>query len=188
METTSFKRLRRPLNAAFIPISSSSTIFSGRASAFRGAYLEPKRNCFTQTVSNQNNRYILSRNYLQSNVIPPSLTYNKPDDADNDKHEENMNVYKKNSNKKRRCNDELLPFDVSISSPPPEYLGRFMLDPTTHNGDIVEYDGRQFVVKRVRMRYRYQQGAFRMVGKTLEVNSLARKALESYLERTYNDS
>lgn len=98
-----------------------------------------------------------------------------------------MTVYKRNG-RRRQYNGDGLPFDVSVTSPPPQYLGRFQLDPRTHNGDIVEHDGRQFVVNTVRMRYKYSQGRYRMVGKAIEVKSLARKSIETFLERALRDS
>lgn len=96
-----------------------------------------------------------------------------------------MSVYRQNG-RKRPIGE--LPFDVSVVSPPPRYLGRFQLDPQTHCGDIVEHDGHHFEVKVVRMRYRFQQGGFRVVSKAIEVKSLARKAIELYLEHTLKQS
>lgn len=83
---------------------------------------------------------------------------------------------------------QYVPFDVSVVSPPPRYLGRVELDPHTHCGDIVEYEGHHFEVKVVRLRYRLLRGRYRVVGKSIEVKSLARKAIEVYLERKYHDS
>lgn len=97
-------------------------------------------------------------------------------------------MYKKRGQRREASQGDLLPFDVSIGTPPPEYLGRFKLDPRTHCGDIVEHAGRHFVVKSVRMRYKYLQGQYKMIGKAIEVKSLARKAIESYLEKAYQDS
>lgn len=97
-----------------------------------------------------------------------------------------MTVHRKGG--KKSYNGDLLPFDVSTVTPPPKYLGRFRLDPHTHCGDIVEYDGIHFLVKRVRMLYKYTGGKHRMVRKKIEVKSLARKALESYLEKALEES
>lgn len=110
----------------------------------------------------------------------------EPSDENSEALSEEMAVFRKG--KRRPQNGELLPFDVSIVSPPPTYLGRFQLDPHTHCGDVVEHDGHQFVVKRVCMQYKYSGGGYRVIRKTIEVNSLARKALESYLERVWNES
>lgn len=97
-----------------------------------------------------------------------------------------MRVYRKGT--RRLYTGDLLPFDVQITSPPPSFLGRFRLDPRTHCGDVVEHDGRQFVVKRVRMQYKYTAGSYRVVRKSIEVKSLARKVLETYLERVLDES
>lgn len=96
-----------------------------------------------------------------------------------------MTVYRRNG--RRRPIGEL-PFDVSIITPPPRYLGRFQLDPLTHCGDILEHDGNHFEVKVVRVRYRFREGRYRVVGKAVEVKSLARKAVEVYLERKFQKS
>lgn len=97
-----------------------------------------------------------------------------------------MRVYRKGT--RRLYTGDLLPFDVEVISPPPMYLGRFQLDPRTHCGDVVEHNGSQFVVKRVRMRYKFTAGSYRVVRKCIEVKSLARKALETYLERVLHES
>lgn len=117
---------------------------------------------------------------------------NESNESSDDSTEENeeteegeMKVFRKG---KKQYQGDLLPFDVSVVSPPPTYLGRFKLDPRTHCGDVVEHDGQQFVVKKVRMQYKYSAGAYKMVKKTIEVKSLARKALESYLEKVLKDS
>ncbi|CDF39466.1 unnamed protein product [Chondrus crispus] len=116
---------------------------------------------------------------------PASDAPDTPDNSDDDI-SSGMNVFRKPS--RRPSNGDVLPFDVSIVSPPPSYLGRFKLDPHTNCGDVVEHDGMHFVVKKVRMQYKYSAGAYKMVRKTIEVKSLARKALDSYLERVLRDS
>lgn len=105
---------------------------------------------------------------------------------DEDDEDDEMTMFRKGT--RRPYKGDLLPFDVSVVSPPPSYLGRFQLDPRTHCGDVLEHDGQQFVVKKVRMQYKYSAGAYKMVKKTIEVKSLARKALESYLERVLRES
>lgn len=112
-----------------------------------------------------------------------SDSYSNDNDTDDD--DKDMRVYR--SNGRARPAGEL-PFDVSVVSPPPRYLGRFQLDPATHCGDIVEHDGHHFEVKLVRWRYRLQRGRYRIVGKSIEVKSLARKAIEVYLEQKFRDS
>lgn len=97
-----------------------------------------------------------------------------------------LKVFRKG--KLRRVSGDLLPFDISIVSPPPMYLGRFQLDPYTHCGDVVEHNGHQFVVKRVRVQYKFSGGGYHVFRKKIEVKSLARKALESYLEKVWSES
>lgn len=117
---------------------------------------------------------------------PVSMTVEGDEDKNKENETDDMTVYQKNG-RQRRGMDEL-PFDVSIISPPPRYLGRFQLDPSTHCGDIVEHDGNHFEVKVVRLRYKFSQGRYRVVGKKIEVKSLARKAIEIYLEQKFNQS
>lgn len=83
----------------------------------------------------------------------------------------------------------MLPFDVNIISPPPRRLGSFRMDPRTHCGDIVEHDGQAYSVRRVRMRYRYKRNeGLKVTRKTLEVKSLARKAVERFLKAALESS
>lgn len=108
------------------------------------------------------------------------------DDSPDESRQDDMKVFRKGA--KKQYHGDLLPFDVSVISPPPAYLGRFKLDPRTHCGDVVEHDGRHFVVEKVRMQHKYTAGAYKMVRKTIEVKSLGRKALESYLHKVLKDS
>uniref|UniRef100_A0A7S3E7F6 Uncharacterized protein n=1 Tax=Rhodosorus marinus TaxID=101924 RepID=A0A7S3E7F6_9RHOD len=81
---------------------------------------------------------------------------------------------------------DLLPFDVNVLTPPSRSLGRFRLDPRLNCGDIVDYEGTSYVVRRVRMHYAFRNGTFVVTRKTAEVKTMGRKSLESYLERLYN--
>ncbi|KAJ8908236.1 hypothetical protein NDN08_008327 [Rhodosorus marinus] len=81
---------------------------------------------------------------------------------------------------------DLLPFDIDVLTPPSRRLGRFRLDPRLNCGDIIDYDGTSYVVRRVRMHYAFRNGTFVVTRKTAEVKTMGRKSLESYLERLYN--
>ena len=83
---------------------------------------------------------------------------------------------------------DLMPFDVKVVSPPPRYLGRFRLDPRTHCGDILDHGGQSYTVRQVRMRFQFRNGGVRVTKKTLDVKSLARKAIETFLEQTLRNS
>lgn len=108
------------------------------------------------------------------------------DKEETDKEEDKeMTVYSKNG--RRRQGGEL-PFDVCVVSPPRRHLGTFQLDPLTHCGDIIDHGGQQFEVKVVKFKYKYTQGRYRIIGKCIEVKSLARKAIEIFLERNFNRS
>lgn len=110
------------------------------------------------------------------------------DDEDDDANDAEMRVYKRNGSQ-RHGNGHLLPFDVSVISPPHAlFLGRFRLDPHTHCGDIVEHDGRHFIVQVVRMQYKWLRGKYRVFSKAIEVTSLARRSVETYLERSLRES
>jgi len=94
---------------------------------------------------------------------------------------------------KRKLNRDVdkLPFEVMLISPGDtgsRLLGKFMLDPTTANGDMVEHDGNTYVVRKVIFHYTYKEGKFVVYKKTIEVKSLARKALETYLNQLYQSS
>lgn len=117
---------------------------------------------------------------------PVSMTLEEDEDKNKENETDDMTLYQ-NIGRQRRGMQEL-PFDVSIISPPPRYLGRFQLDPSTHCGDIFEHDGNHFEVKVVRLRYKFSQGRYRVVGKKIEVKSLARKAIEVYLEQKFKQS
>ncbi len=87
--------------------------------------------------------------------------------------------------RKLESNGDLLPFHVKLVSPPPRVLGCFKLDPRTHCGDVIDYDGQQFVVKSVTLHYSYgSDGRAVVVRKSVDVKTLARLAIESALERT----
>lgn len=103
--------------------------------------------------------------------------------ADSNEPSDDMIVHRKSA---RRADS--IPFSVSVISPPPRHLGTFKLDPATHCGDIVEHDGQQFEVKVVKLRYKYQQGKYRVIGKSIQVKSLARKAIEIYLDKKFQQS
>jgi len=98
-----------------------------------------------------------------------------------------MEVRRKGGSRYRRESDRL-PFDVKVSSPPPRYLGRFRLDALTHGGDVLEHEGQSYVVKSVVFHYVMQNGKFVVNRKTVHVKSLARKSLDSYLNKLYKNS
>lgn len=100
---------------------------------------------------------------------------------------DDVHVHRKGG-KRKPYKGDLLPFDVRIISPPPSLLGRFKLDSHTNCGDIITHNGAHFLVKRVRMHYHYTNGRVEMQRKTVEVTSLARKAIELYLEKVLKDS
>lgn len=83
---------------------------------------------------------------------------------------------------------ELLPFEVHVASPPPTYLGEFMLDPRTHNGDLLEHNEKAYIVKRTRLHYFYRNGEFQVCRKSVDVNTVARSHVNSFLERVYRKS
>lgn len=130
------------------------------------------------------------RRKLASRPRGPAMLSNMPPEEDgppdDDPGRDDMTVYREGA--KKPLSGDLLPFDVQIVSPPPSFLGRFQLDPRTNCGDVVEHNGHHFVVKRVRLRYKYSGGTYQVFRKHIEVKSLARKALESYLERVWNES
>lgn len=111
----------------------------------------------------------------------PRCSARDPRNGDTSPSESNEDAH----HRRRQREQDLLPFDVNVITPPGHvYLGRFQLAARTHCGDIFEHEGRQFVVKRVTMHYRYAaDGRPQVFRKTIDVKSLARKALEAYLER-----
>lgn len=176
--------MKRPRTLGFVhavrmPDVSSTARHSCCNPSWSGA-LQAKVYLATGTVYRDGRRAIFHMTNKESgeaddNSQQPEGVPNKDVNAD-------MTVYRKNG--RRRPVGEL-PFDVSIITPPPRYLGRFQLDPLTHCGDILEHDGHHFEVKVVRVRYRFREGRYKVVGKAVEVKSLARKAVEVYLERKF---
>lgn len=101
--------------------------------------------------------------------------------------EETLDVYRRGS-RRRAYNGDLLPFDVTVVTPPPRTLGRFRLDARTHCGDVIEHAGAHFLVKSVTLHYRYgPDGRPNVVRKSIAVKTLARRALEMFLERALHD-
>jgi len=99
---------------------------------------------------------------------------------------EEMSVYSRR--KQGGFPGELLPFDVRVISPPPRDLGSFRLDPRIHRGDVLDYKGASYIVRRVRMHFAYRQGRFHMTKKTAEVKSLSRKMMDEFLDQLYRSS
>ncbi|BAM79168.1 hypothetical protein CYME_CMD094C [Cyanidioschyzon merolae strain 10D] len=87
-----------------------------------------------------------------------------------------------------RDNRDKLPFDVYVTTPPPYYLGQFKLDPRVHNGDILEFQNHAYVIKRTRLHYYYRNGEFRVGRKSVDVNTVARSHINSFLDRIYSRS
>lgn len=171
----------KPKVEAFV----AGTIPQQRRTASVNSFVGRKHFCINTSL-----HFFTLQNRRPRSVVPP-VQLSSADglsDSFEDESQPEMHVYKKRGQRREASQGDLLPFDVSIGTPPPEYLGRFKLDPRTHCGDIVEHAGRHFVVKSVRMRYKYLQGQYKMIGKAIEVKSLARKAIESYLEKAYQDS
>ena len=131
---------------------------------------------------------------FNSRVLIPKFSLSPPEQPPSDNNDSQppiMHRYqKKKPTRKSIPQEDMLPFDVNVISPPPRHLGSFLMDPRTHCGDIVEYDGQSYSVKSVRLRYRYRknEGRPRVTKKTLEVKSLARKAIETFLERSFDHS
>lgn len=98
--------------------------------------------------------------------------------------DERLDSYRRG--RKLVSNGDLLPFHVSVVSPPSRILGCFKLDARTHCGDVIEYDGQQFVVKSVTLHYNYgTDGRAVVARKSVDVKTLARFAIESSLEHTF---
>ena len=64
-------------------------------------------------------------------------------------------------------------YRVFDTSPPRAALGLFRLDPTAACGDLLVVGDRNYIVRKVSYRYVYTQGAYRMVGKVLDVRESA---------------
>lgn len=65
-------------------------------------------------------------------------------------------------------------FEVLDTSPPPQALGIVRLPKNTHNGDMIEIDGRNFVVQSVTTRYRLLKGRYIPDRRRLEVQTASR--------------
>lgn len=102
-----------------------------------------------------------------------------------------MQVFRKGKRRKSNDGREKLPYDVHLITPPPRYLGRYILDPNTNCGDILETSslGEQeaFVVKRVKHKFKYRAGRYQMFAKEVDVTQVARAGVEAFLERLVDD-
>ena len=101
-----------------------------------------------------------------------------------------LETYRGKGDKRRALSGgELLPFDVTLVSPPPRSLGRFKLDSRTHCGDVIEQDGTHFVVKRVTRHYGYGvDGRAIVIRKSVDVKTFERRSKELSLERALQNT
>lgn len=106
--------------------------------------------------------------------------------AGKEEEDETLQTYRGKGDKRRSLSGgELLPFDVTLVSPPPRSLGRFKLDSRTHCGDVIEQDGTHFVVKRVTRHYGYGvDGQAVVIRKSVDVKTFERRSIEISLERS----
>lgn len=184
--------MKRPRTLSFVPAIQMPRPLSITCCSFTGlrqkVSSEPKARLPTRIVHPNGGRTILRMsNKEKDEELNEDNTNNFQHPEGDPQHTRNsdMAVYRRNG-RPRPIGE--LPFDVSIITPPPRYLGRFQLDPLTHCGDILEHNGHHFEVKVVRVRYRFREGRYKVVGKAVEVKSLARKALEVYLEQKFYKS
>jgi hypothetical protein len=129
-----------------------------------------------------------SRLALEQDELEDAARGEPTEAADGPPDQNSMSVYKNATGRKLPFQGDELPFNVTVVSPPPHSLGQFMLNPRTNCGDVIEHDEKSYVVKRVICHYRLQFGRPQMFKKTIEIKSLARKSLESFLEKTFNES
>ena len=67
-------------------------------------------------------------------------------------------------------------------SPPPKSLGAHALPPDTHNGDRIELDGTEYVVRGLVLRYRLVRGRYERDASVLEVSTQGRFLVERFLQ------
>mmetsp|Transcript_27599 Transcript_27599/g.68808 ORF Transcript_27599/g.68808 Transcript_27599/m.68808 type:complete len:244 (-) Transcript_27599:374-1105(-) len=130
-------------------------------------------------------------NYRQR-LKPPNL--NVPIEKDPGK-EGLLNVrFSERSIRGKRVREyNMLPFDLleKILNNPPQmrYVGRYRLHPLTTPGDIlVQEDGSSYRVEHVTHHYDYSGGAYKLVKKTLRVQSKGRYEKEKMLRRMFHNA
>lgn len=74
-------------------------------------------------------------------------------------------------------------FEVQLVSPPPTSLGIHELPPTTHNGDQIEVDGKDYIVSSVVLKYKLVKGKYQRDHNRLEVQRFGRYLTNLYLEQ-----
>jgi len=80
-------------------------------------------------------------------------------------------------------------YEVKVVTPPPRSLGIHSLEPNTGCGDQVEVEGEgTFVVSRVVMKYRLEQGKYVKDHNRLEVQPTSRYFLNLMLDDIYQQS
>mmetsp|Transcript_47486 Transcript_47486/g.110135 ORF Transcript_47486/g.110135 Transcript_47486/m.110135 type:complete len:186 (-) Transcript_47486:165-722(-) len=84
---------------------------------------------------------------------------------------------------KPKDNRDILLYALTEVSPPPTSLGLFKLEPSAACGDLIQTREGTFVIKKVLYRYAYSGGTYKMVGKSAQVKSTSRDAVDSFMNR-----
>merc|ERR1711920_795838 len=84
---------------------------------------------------------------------------------------------------KPKDNRDRLLYALTEVSPPPTALGLFKLEANAGCGDMIETRDGTYVIKKVLYRYAYSGGTYKMVGKSAEIKSTSRDAVDSFMNR-----
>uniref|UniRef100_A0A7S2Y170 Secreted protein n=1 Tax=Fibrocapsa japonica TaxID=94617 RepID=A0A7S2Y170_9STRA len=77
---------------------------------------------------------------------------------------------------------DLLPFKVFRATPPIEKIGTFQLDPQTQRGDQLVVGAKEYIIRRVRCKYKYVGGSFVVTCKEADATERTRAVIERKLE------
>jgi len=153
----------------------------------------------TESFKTQSHSAAVSHPIRLMNAGRSSSNYHKlfgwPADDDDEEgfFEQGLEIFKKKGGKwekseKKVDNRDALPYTVFDSSPPRTKIGTFKLDPLLSPGDRITYKDKSYIVKRVRNKYKFRAGKFRMFAKEAETKEMSRsfteRVLEDLLEKT----
>mmetsp|Transcript_5484 Transcript_5484/g.7532 ORF Transcript_5484/g.7532 Transcript_5484/m.7532 type:complete len:191 (-) Transcript_5484:333-905(-) len=115
----------------------------------------------------------------------------KEDDDFGIEFEQGLEIFKKKSGEWKEVkvdNRDALPYTVYCATPPRTKLGTFRLDPLLSPGDRMSYKEKSYIIKKVRNKYKFRGGKFRMFAKEADATELSRSFTEQVLTNLLDKS
>lgn len=75
---------------------------------------------------------------------------------------------------------------MQVISPPTKSLGVHLLPPSTHNGDLIEVAGQDYIVESLVIQYQLVKGKYERRHHRLDVQSTSRYLLNRNLESAFS--